>query len=221
MAAQNFNSPKAFKFLFIRPEMPRNKQAHLLGLPQELRDAIYEMVLVESPLHLRQHEEGCQRIDVLHGAETPVCMSTLEVLDRGHGRREDRYKFEACERICQGRSGLTLLRVNKQIYCEAHPLFLSRNMFCFVLVQTFNGSLEGMLQSSLRVVRRLNVFNNTGSQFPLWQPSIVRVDDEKTLWDNIQLLKHLVDLCLPAFILIWQYNGDLVRLKSLRTLGAA
>lgn len=69
---------KKFKILTIRRRKCCGERAHLLGLPQELRDLVYELVLIEPPLYLREHRHGCPSIDPLHGAETPVCKSTLE-----------------------------------------------------------------------------------------------------------------------------------------------
>lgn len=210
---------RKFKILNIRRKGPSSNRAHLLGLPQELRDAIYELVIVEPSLFLRQHKPGCPRINALHGAETPICKSTVEMFDRGFGPQDDRAKCVACQKICQGRPGLTLLRVNKQIHREARQTFLAKNIFCFVSIVAFNKTLENIAPSDLGLIRRLDIMHDsTELRARFWASTRISVMEEAELWNSLQCLTGLVELSLPAPVLVWSFDDDLLEMKTLRHL---
>lgn len=220
MADHPSKLPKARNVLAIRHRSSDWGHAHLLGLPRELRDIIYELTLAEPPLYLRKHQPGCPRINILHGAETPVCKSTLEEFERGYGREQDKWKFEACEKICQGRAGLALLRVNKQVHEEAQQIFLEKNVFCFMSALAFINTCAGIPDTVPSRVRRLAILQDqTQPNEGRYQHTFLEKHVERPLWENIERFSNLVELTFPAQTSAYLYDDQIFSLRrTLRSL---
>ncbi|CAK1363765.1 unnamed protein product [Cercospora beticola] len=102
----------------------------LLGLPAELRNQIWENVVIEPDLHNRIHHRECPLIDHKAAfARLPMCVeerrrSPWEPI-------EVELNTNKCRKLCRARQGLGLLRVNKQVAGEATPIFWQNASFYF------------------------------------------------------------------------------------------
>lgn len=102
-----------------------------LDLPPEIRDLIYELVLVEAPRYQRRHTATCK---------WPSFGSSYE-----EGGYVDRSKSSPCVGphppkfcLCAKRRHLAILSANRQIYKEASYILWARNFFSFDTVSNFN-----------------------------------------------------------------------------------
>jgi hypothetical protein len=117
-----------------------------LGLPRELRELIYELVLVEPPKWERRHKSTCDHAPSnTTQFETPP-FNTWELcqcrLDRG------------CD--CALRS-VGLLAVNRRIHAEAAPVFWTRNVFSFATAEQFAQSMGKFREESRRLIRHVSI----------------------------------------------------------------
>jgi hypothetical protein len=105
--------------LTIDPEWAWEPRKGFLGLPRELRDSIYSMVLIELCKWERRHSPLCDAC--------PRDTSTFErpVFDDG----------SSCK--CRLRRNMGLLLANRQIHRETAPIFWSQNTFHFDTASEF------------------------------------------------------------------------------------
>jgi len=136
---------RARKTLVIRNAW-RTGRSHLLGLPREIRDIIYQLTLVEPAFWDEVHGEGCPVRDLKRAWERPVHRTTSADADIDDRPERTYYlnadarigieKVEACEQLCRLRQGLGLglgfRLANKQIYEESESLFWKSNTFCYL-----------------------------------------------------------------------------------------
>lgn len=112
--------------------------------------------------------------------------SPLSRSERGFGPREDRHRFEVCQKTCQGRPGRTILRVNKQIYGEALPLFPERNEFCYISARAFNANADRISPSALNHIRRLSITQDRTDAFEVFVSGYVRGEYRDALWNKLR-----------------------------------
>lgn len=223
--------PKARKTLVIR-EPHHTKPSRLLGLPRELRDITYRLVLVEAPLWDKRHKVGCPARNPSQACERPVYrMRDDEFPEIGNRYRlpwptlaeslsED--KLEVCENLCRYRQGLSLRQANKQIRDETEEIFWSGNVFCYdhggELVHDLGSChcfdrLDGayfgyegcMPESAKSKVRRLS-FREALPWYRVPSDKIGRV------LSALQALPNLMELELPARFLNKTAPKDFARL---------
>lgn len=99
--------------LVIDPEWAWEPRKGFLGLPRELRDVIYTMVMIEPSKLERRHSPLCD-----------LCPKDTETFERP--------AFDdgsSCK--CRRRRNLGLVLANRQIHREAAPIFWSQNVFHF------------------------------------------------------------------------------------------
>ncbi|KAH8912411.1 hypothetical protein BR93DRAFT_922372 [Coniochaeta sp. PMI_546] len=112
----------------IDPEWAWEPRKGFLGLPRELRDTIYNMVLIESCRWERRHSSLCDLC--------PRDTGTFErpVFDDG----------SSCK--CRLRRNMGLLLANRQIHRETAPIFWSQNVFHFDTAADFAESVGSTLR---------------------------------------------------------------------------
>ncbi|KAB5532523.1 hypothetical protein GE09DRAFT_1144878 [Coniochaeta sp. 2T2.1] len=106
--------------LVIDPESTWEPQKGFLGLPRELRNEIYNLVLIETPKWERRHSPLCD-----------LCPRVTTIFERPVFDVDD----ATCK--CKKRQNAGLLRTNRQIHYETAPIFWSRNTFCFTGAKDF------------------------------------------------------------------------------------
>lgn len=106
--------------LRIDQEQAWEPRKGFLGLPRELRDIIYELVLVEPPKWERRHKAICDHC--------PRNTKTFErpVFDHFEGCSCQQRKACPC-----GLRSAGLLGVNRQLHRETAPIFWTKNVFAF------------------------------------------------------------------------------------------
>ncbi|KUI61659.1 hypothetical protein VP1G_11308 [Cytospora mali] len=138
---------------YVEPEKPS-----LLSLPQELRDHIFELILVEPMRWGRRHKHDCPRCPrTSHELESPLFLDD---------RRSD--SDHQCR--CHARSALNLLLVNRQIHAEAALTFWRTNKFCFRSMTEFNHDVGKVLRPECRKSIHHVSFVDRETVFSIRQP---------------------------------------------------
>ncbi|KAI0107501.1 hypothetical protein GGR51DRAFT_515726 [Nemania sp. FL0031] len=121
----------------LEQSYPLSSLGHLAILPPELRNIIYEFVLVDPPKWERPHKRcphGLQNGYLAH-----ICQLPFKQYSSCRGRV---------------REGISLLRVNKGLHTEASPIFWSQNIFCFLSGDEFIKCVGTYLRSDYRSLLR-------------------------------------------------------------------
>ncbi|CAK1366551.1 unnamed protein product [Cercospora beticola] len=154
-------------YLRERLELPRQGSFDFMGLPAELREKIYKMLLVypKPGLTLADHARERGRKEVRLGVwsrtdlQIPVYSKNLKV-------PENEFAVESPTKT------LALLRVSKQIRHEALPVFYGRNTFNFGSLNNLECALDfwsheivGSIQE-LRIVVDWNITAHGGAPVP-------------------------------------------------------
>jgi hypothetical protein len=120
--------------LSIDPESAWEPRRGFFGLPPELRDVIYNMVLIEPPKWERRH--------------SPLC----DLCPR-HTNKFERPVFDdqltRCT-TCKLRQNTGLLLANRQVHRETASIFWSRNTFCFRTATEFAKDVGKVLRPEYR-----------------------------------------------------------------------
>ncbi|KAK8130459.1 hypothetical protein PG999_002839 [Apiospora kogelbergensis] len=138
------------------PAMPvlvvgvRPKIFPFFQLPPEIRDLIYEFVLVEPPKYERHHIATCP-----WAAKTSVYMEpppfAVEELN-GPG--------QTCH--CSNRKHLAILLVNRQIHSEGSCVLWEKNVFSFCLVDSFNTWCARIGDAQRSLLRYIAIYPRLG-----------------------------------------------------------
>ncbi|KUI69061.1 hypothetical protein VM1G_04316 [Cytospora mali] len=130
----------------------------LLSLPQELRDHIFELILVEPMRWGRRHKHDCPRCPrTSHELESPLFLDDQRS-DSNHQCR------------CHSRSALNLLLVNHQIHAEAALTFWRMNKLCFRSMTEFNHDVGKVLRPECRKLLQHISFVDRETVFSIRQP---------------------------------------------------
>lgn len=123
-----------------------------LDIPRELRDKIYEYVLLSPTGFLEPIE--ISRLERFPSAIPSSTTSTTHRFMLNILHPEDRYNIE------NERTSLTtsLLRTNRLIYQECKDLFWQRNTFYFRSAVTLGWTLKAMGQASSRLVEAIKLY---------------------------------------------------------------
>ncbi|KAK5167201.1 uncharacterized protein LTR77_007932 [Saxophila tyrrhenica] len=149
---------------------PSEPRASLLTIPQELRDKIWELAVVEPDLWYRRHDPRGPIPSQTKGSQRPVfeCYESSSVRSKYLHKRycspsecdcPTPQGKRVCKHLCQGRPGLALLRTCRQIYNEADPIFWKQNMFCFENSMSLLDTLGSLPQSTLDKIQRLSALD--------------------------------------------------------------
>lgn len=132
--------------LTIDPAWVWEPRKGFLGLPREIRDIIYDMVLMEPPLWERRHRPLCK--------QCPRDTDTFE---------HPLFDFASDDRCdCSIRCNTGLLGVNRQIHAETAPLFWSKNVFCFDRPEDFTVSVGADLRPEYRdLLQHVSILGTT------------------------------------------------------------
>lgn len=144
---------KARRMLTIKSNM-RNEDTRLLRLPRELRDVIYWYALVEPNKWDKRHCPDCPFHDLDAPAETPPFAQRFDLTSP---RDASPKAWARCDELCVRRKGLGLLRVCKQLYDEADPIFWEENTLCFDGGEVVIAMTRSMPASAKRKVRKLSL----------------------------------------------------------------
>ncbi|KAK6844876.1 hypothetical protein PG995_014986 [Apiospora arundinis] len=138
----------------------RPKAFPFLQLPREIRDVIYELVLVEPPLYERRHISTCHYTSLSPScAEKPPFATVETPFNKDH----------SC--YCAKRRYLAILSVNTQVHQEAGRVLWGKNVFSFAGVCSFNqwfASISAARRENLRHIAiyliRLHERDTAGNQ---------------------------------------------------------
>ncbi|KAK7947994.1 uncharacterized protein PG986_008880 [Apiospora aurea] len=109
----------------------RPKTFPFLRLPREIRDLIYELVLVEPPNHQRRHVATCSAASLTPSSpEIPPFVTEAKAPFPGFPA------FDGCR--CANRSHLAVLLTNRQAYEEGSRVLWTKNVFSFHTIDSFN-----------------------------------------------------------------------------------
>ncbi|KAK7921381.1 hypothetical protein PG985_009403 [Apiospora marii] len=124
----------------------RPKTFPFLQLPREIRDVIYESVLVEPPKYQRRHKATCT-----YSSLTPTCAEkppfcTEEVPHREH----------FCH--CAKRRHLAVLLANRQIYDEGSRVLWQKNVFSFCSTERFHQWIASISAEKRSLIRHIAIY---------------------------------------------------------------
>lgn len=132
--------------LSILPKETWQPERGLLGLPRELREQIYKLVLIEPPKWERRHKSTCDH--------APYTTTQFEVppFDTWTG----------C--VCSLRRGcdcalrsVGLLLVDRQIHAETAPIFWTRNVFSFFTASQFTQDMGNLREAYRQMIRHVSI----------------------------------------------------------------
>ncbi|KAJ9158140.1 hypothetical protein NKR19_g3610 [Coniochaeta hoffmannii] len=153
--------------LRIDPEWAWEPRRGFLGLPRELRDVIYALVVIEPSKWERRHSALCDLC--------PRDMSTYErpVFDDGSTS-----KCATCR--CKSRRNMGLLLANRQIHRETAAMFWSQNTFCFDTATQFGEEVGPKLrQEYLELLQHVSILRVTWQDYQMewfWRQDRQRID---------------------------------------------
>jgi hypothetical protein len=119
--------------LRIDPEWAWEPRKGFLGLPRELRDVIYGLVLIEPAKWERRHSAPCD-----------LCPRDTNTYERPVFDDSSTSKCSTCKCKCRRNAGLLL--ANKQIHRETAPMFWGENTFCFDTATQFGEEVGSKLR---------------------------------------------------------------------------
>lgn len=182
----------------------------LLRPPQELRDIVYQYTLVEPRKWDKRHSKTCAFHNTDMPAETPYRISEPACSHFSNAgspvpicnihQCEDSCSRETCKQTCLRRSGLVLLRANKQIYREASPIFWHNLVLCFD-VEILVAVINSLPSSAIDKIRKVSIM------IPQTVDSEYIASYHKAFWERwphrglletLNEMENLVDLELPA-----------------------
>ncbi|KAK8006230.1 hypothetical protein PG991_012527 [Apiospora marii] len=184
-----------------------------LDLPPEIRDVIYELVLVETPRHERRHTATCDwsKLPASHEKR-----SLLESIGTGSGIGPN--PPVPCR--CAKRKNLAILSVNRQIYNESSYVLWTKNVFSFDWVKDFNYWFADISAAKRNLIRHIAIYYVQGLIFP---EETIEADDIDELQSNLLQCTDLRTLDLSPFCMYKEYIALLCRqlplLQRLRMAG--
>lgn len=160
--------------LVIDPEWAWEPRKGLLGLPRELRDIIYNMVLVEPAKWERRHSALCD-----------LCPRNIVTFERPAFDGDSSCK-------CASRCNMGLLLANRQIHRETAPIFWSQNKFCFDTPPQFAKDVGSNLrQEYVELLQQVSILRVTWNDYqldwlPWWERDQVIVNTESVaMWSTL------------------------------------
>lgn len=126
-----------------RVDLPKKPLVGFLKLPQEVRDRIYYLVLVEPSKWEKRHKANCP-----YGPRDSYSIECPPVMIQG---------TSSCS--CAKRLGLGLLATNRQIHAEAALWFWPNNTFVFLSASDFVEDVGKCLREDYRrLIRRVSIW---------------------------------------------------------------
>lgn len=197
-------APKARRILRI------TRVRNFFDFPRELRDVIYEHLLIEPILWERRHKSGCPFNEPLSSEQRPVFRSTYEALHGDYYRSSDgmdAWRFldhaiaDTCHGMCRKRKGLAVLRASKQVYQEANNILWTRNTFCYadvrhILSDHGEGIPQTIPHSAKSLIRRLCLVDEACDRFT-W----TSLADHEPLFNALKGMTALEELVLPPSVM--------------------
>lgn len=191
--------------LKISPEEVWKPKQGLLGLPREVRDMIYELVLVEPPKWERRHKATCE-----------WCPRNTKTFERPVF---DHWSSCSCigDRVCKCiKRSLWLLCVNKQLHHEAAPIFWMRNTFCFDRANEFVVSVgEALREEYVRLIQHVSILGVHWEEYQQasWPDCCYRWNDNTgsmDMWEALKRCSGLKTLEIgPEKLYCPEWNTDL------------
>lgn len=146
-----------------------------LDLPPEIRDVIYELVLVETPRHQRRHTATCDWLKLPPSHERRDLLNEI-----GSGSGIGPNPPIPCR--CAKRRNLAILSVNRQIYNESSYVLWTKNVFSFDWVKDFNHWFNGLGAAKRSIIRHLAIYFVQPLVFP---EEATEPDDQEQLLANL------------------------------------
>ncbi|KAK8133762.1 hypothetical protein PG984_005774 [Apiospora sp. TS-2023a] len=185
-----------------------------LDLPPEIRDLIYELVLIPAapPCHLQLVEP----LTLLRG-QTPLGEHGEHPPCAGPDIPKPSVISTSCR--CAKRKHLALLSANRQIYHEASHVLWSKNVFSFARVSSFNQWFAEISAAKRGIVRHIAIYY---AQPLIFREEVLADDAEEQLLLNLSQCTDLRRLDLGPGYLPEAAVATLVpRLPRLRHLSMA
>ncbi|GIZ43711.1 hypothetical protein CKM354_000692800 [Cercospora kikuchii] len=175
----------------------------LLTLPAELRNQIWEDVVVEPDIHNRKHHRECPLID--HSAAFAQLPFYVQELKRYPWESiEEASKRKKCRKQCRARQCLGLLRVNKQIASEATPIFWENASFYFASFPELSFALTYRIPEIQHPLIKGIAVHDSKQWRPWWRWRYYTTDSEAKceLARALQCLPNLknLQLCTESFL---------------------
>ncbi|RDW77036.1 hypothetical protein BP6252_05089 [Coleophoma cylindrospora] len=123
----------------------------LLDIPRELRDKIYEYVLLSPTGFIEPNEVS--RLERFPSAIPSSTTSTTHRFVLNILHPQDRYNIENAQTYIT----TSILRTNRQIYQESKDLFWRRNTFYFRSAVTLGWTLKAMGQAPSRLIKAIRL----------------------------------------------------------------
>ncbi|KAK8094862.1 hypothetical protein PG997_001547 [Apiospora hydei] len=195
----------------------RPKTFPLLRLPREIRDLIYELILVEPPKHQRRHIATCSAASL-----SPSSPEIPPFVTEEKAPFPRFLPFGDCR--CANRRHLALLLTNRQVYEEGSRVLWTKNVFSFHTIDSFNQWFAHISAAKRRIIRYIAIYLLPRSQ---WQhlsfSRTIGFDVNERLLQNLVQCVGLRKLDLgPAQLpsgFIAALSRQLPLLKSLRVAG--
>ncbi|KAL0934460.1 ribosomal protein L32 [Colletotrichum truncatum] len=142
----------------LPPNQYHSSAKTLLGLPRELRNQIYNAVLVTPPKYSLSHKSECHfRHNHTRTSIEPAAYMVLDSNVEISGPRLNSW-IEPVQCQCAKRPGLNLLLASRQIHREAAPLFWQKNEFVFITPDEFTNCVGSRLRQEYRaLLRNVNI----------------------------------------------------------------
>ncbi|KAK8077251.1 hypothetical protein PG996_003421 [Apiospora saccharicola] len=116
-----------------------------LDLPPEIRDLIYELVLVETPRYQRRHHATCNWSNLVPSCEDRHLLESMGSIPPAPGQISQHLLY-------------SLLSANRRIYHEASHVLWSKNVFSFARVSSFNQWFAAIGAAKRGIIRHIAIY---------------------------------------------------------------